>query len=165
MLAVFPLLERARFKTRDNLRPVFATASRFLILPGHDAILASSLFQFQRSPAERLPIIAAVALTVFASRADNAKCVAQPAIEQSPSLRLKARAHRWPRNRIRFLDNPPAACDTPEWRVARSVRSPGRLGGQDRAFNAFSGLSNYSGSVRMTKFPHLSRAIPPGEGI
>lgn len=106
-------------------------------------------------------ILPAVTLTVFARRTDDAERVAQPAIEQSPDLRLKARTHRWSRNRIRFLDNPPAACDTPQWRVARSVRSPGRLGGQDRAFNAFSGPSNYSGSVKITKFPRLSRAISP----
>ena len=65
------------------------------------------------------------------------------------------------RNQIRFLDNPPAACDTPQWRVARSVRSPGRLGVEDRAFNAFSGLSTYSGSVSMTNFQRLSRPSPP----
>jgi len=65
------------------------------------------------------------------------------------------------RNQIRFLDNPPVLCDTPEWRVARSVRSPRRLGGTDRAFIAISGPSTYSGLSHMNKFPRLSRAMPP----
>jgi len=62
---------------------------------------------------------------------------------------------------VKFIPASGIGHDTPEWRVARSVRSPGRLGGKDRAFNVFPGPSTYSGLASMNRFPRLSRANPP----